>query len=236
MSTDFIVAVIILIVIEQRFRESDINLVKEFFQDIQVFLSVFIPLRNFRFFIYLQRVPNKFYLENFNQYYIRRPIDEVVEKSESNLIIIGKTGTGKTSILIRTFIYKINKALKNKDCKIPVLINSCEVRNSLKESLQNEISNYSLISEKNFDAYLKKGNFSFILDDVFPDFRPMVWSDIVKFVEKYPLCQYVFTTQRIDKDKLSELKNFKVVEILPLTDIEINEFFSRARKYYKIDK
>lgn len=213
LSTNIIVAIIILIVIEQKFRESDINLVKEFYESIQVFLLVFIPFVNFRFSIYLRRVSNKFYLGNFNQNYVLREIDEIILNMDKNVIIIGNNGSGKTSLLIRTFIKKIKNTLKNEDSRIPVFISLFKVENSLKESFINEINNYSWISEKNFEEYLEKGLFIFILDDVVADYRPQVWSDLIKFIEKYPLCQYIFATPRINKENLSELKDFYVAEL-----------------------
>jgi predicted NACHT family NTPase len=224
LSTDLMVAILILAFVEQKIRRSDIDIFQNFLSKIQIGISFF-STKYFQFSLYTKTASNKFDKSILNSIIINRPIDDIVLKTSNNLIVCGNPGTGKTILLIRFFITKLENARKEPREKLPVFIrlNSFNPREKLLEIFLKEMRNYSWISKKNFIKHLKDGKFVFVLDGLDENIDAItVAYNILEIISSYPRCQIVISSRPINFPE-SLLDKFELIQIPPFTQKEINE-------------
>jgi hypothetical protein len=232
LATEIIGAVLILIIVDKRLRNDELQAIHRYASSSSVQLSsLFIPdirdaVSYAKALSYeLKRIQPKNYVE-------RSWYEDLLEKQTENLILHGVGGCGKSTLLQSIVLRKAEEVKRQPRSKIPIIFpmrrwNDGEIVNQLWETFRG----FSNIKYKRFCKWLQEGKFIIILDGLDESYESkFMLENIRRFNYIYPKVAVLASCRSSFLSDAEAVLGFPSIELLGLSKIEAAELIQKLIK------
>jgi len=234
LATEIIGAVIILILVERRFKASELSFIQGIPGTTSSFVSNLVSGRTKEIKAYVVVLSTRVRLASLHVYLSRPRIEaELLEKRSEGVILIGDYGMGKTTLLHQLILSQSVEVLKRpRTALVPVIVPviRCEKGDTVEVVLRDTLQSYYPVKDRTFRHLLKCGRLMCIFDglDESMDSTAIIerlkgfrrrFPDNVLFISSRPLSPHVFEGLGLER-----------VEIPPLNEDEIHTVLELRRR------
>ena len=167
------------------------------------------------------------------------PLLNLIEKSQK-LVILGPAGSGKTTTTQKVTLENAQKIFRGEeDAKIPILVPLRDYGSQNIENLIDSVIKFSGLKFSVIEEDLEAGKYLLLFDglnEIPSDRKESCFSELRKFLRKFPSNQYIFTSRTLDYQDnwlSSESRDFPICEIQSLKREQIESYIFR---YFKDQK
>ncbi|HZI20690.1 MAG TPA: NACHT domain-containing protein [Pyrinomonadaceae bacterium] len=227
LATEIIGAVIILILVERRFRANEIRFIQGIPETTSSWLSTWYLGEAREVKAYVLILASRVKLASLPFYLSRPQVEAILEKNRSKgMILIGAAGMGKTTLLHHLVRTQAKDVLKNpQSALVPIILPVGRLWSDVEavEALRTAMRDFYPVKDRNFRRLLEGGRLLCIFDGVDELLNTNeVLEKIKRFRAQYPDNVLIISSRPLGYDAFEELELEQFV-IPPLTEEEMNK-------------
>ena len=236
LATEIIGAVIILILVERRFRENELRFIQGIPGTTGSLLSTWFLGEGREVKAYVSILSSRVKLASLPFYLSRPEVEAALEAKRSRgIILIGVPGLGKTTLLHHLIRTQAKDVLKSpRRALVPVLVPVGRWKDGeIAEVLHASVQDYYPIKDRNFRRLLTRGRLLCIFDGVDELLNTMeIIERLKRFRTEHPDNVLIISSRPLDYDAFEGL-GLEQFEIPPLTEEELNKLVKLRRRLDK---
>lgn len=233
LATEIIGAIVILIVVDKRLRDSELKAIYQYAESTSSRLTLLFPSNARDTVIYIKALEIELNRIRSKVYFERAELESLFEKHPAGFILYGHAGSGKSTLLQSIALKQTRKVVeKPQDEKIPILIPVRFLENEeIFEQIWKIARKYSNLKQKRLKQWLENGKLLVIIDGL--DETPQIERALEKikdFKSQYPNTSLIASVRSYKLPEVSKFINLPTEEIKDLSKEEIESFISMYQK------
>lgn len=234
LASEIVGAIIILVVVERRFRSSELRVIQRAPQTTKLYLATLLS-RDVRQTVGYVRVLSAQMDAVWKPHHLLRPQIEatLAAKIPEGFVLIGQAGTGKTTLLHRLVRGQAADVMREpRKARIPVLVSVLRwSEGDAKDALFEAMQSFYPVSVRTFQRVVQKGKLLCIFDGIDEAIQPPERVQAVReFHLQYPGNAVILSCRNCPDELLGDL-NLPRLQIPPLTKEEVERILELRKRF-----